>query len=126
MTTVQTSSPPTQAENAHDNMRVTNIANCQTEMGLSLLHSFGQDQERLSSIAVLDKDGHLYTRSAAVVEIMARMNMPYPALSAALKAVPEPVRDMMYAWVSRRRHAFGTENLSCRIPEEDEVSRFLL
>lgn len=98
----------------------------QTEMGLSLLHSFGQDQERLSSIAVLDKDGHLYTRSSAVVEIMARMDTPYALLSVMLKAVPAPVRDAMYSWVSRRRHAFGTENLLCRIPEDDEVSRFLL
>ena len=95
-------------------------------MGLSLLHSFGQDQERLSSIAVLNKDGHLFTRSSALVEIMSRMNAPYPLLSAVFNAVPESVRDEMYAWVSRRRHAFGTENLSCRIPEEDEVSRFLL
>lgn len=97
-----------------------------SEMGLSLLHSFGQDQERLSSIAVLNKDGHLFTRSSALVEIMSRMHAPYPVLSAVFNAVPESVRDEMYAWVSRRRHAFGTENLSCRIPEEDEVSRFLL
>lgn len=95
-------------------------------MGLSLLHSFGQDAEKLSSIAVLDKDGHLYSQSTAVVEILSRMNMPYPALSVLLRAVPEPLRDAGYSWVSRRRHTFGTENMLCRIPEDDEVSRFLL
>lgn len=95
-------------------------------MGLSLLHSFGLDQDRLSSIAVLDKTGHLYTRSAAVVEIMSRMDLPYSALAVLVKAVPEPLRDSVYSWVSRRRHAFGTESLTCRIPEDDEVSRFLL
>lgn len=95
-------------------------------MGLSLLHSFGQDQERLSSIAVLDKHGHLYTRSCAIVHIMARMDMPFPAAAAVLKAVPRPLRDAAYGFVSRRRHIFGTESLSCRIPEDDEVERFLL
>lgn len=95
-------------------------------MGLSLLHSFGQDQERLSSIAVLDKHGHLYTRSCAIVHIMARMDMPFPAAATALKAVPRPIRDAAYGFVSRRRHMFGTESMSCRIPEEDEVERFLL
>lgn len=95
-------------------------------MGSSLLHSFGQDQERLSSIAVLDKDGHLYTRSSAVAEILAQMDMPYPVLSVVFKSFPEPVRDALYSFVSRKRHMFGTENLTCRIPEEDEVSRFLL
>lgn len=98
----------------------------QSEIGLSLLHSFGQDQERLSSIAVLDKHGHLYTRSCAIVHIMARMDMPFSAAAAVLKAVPRPVRDAAYGFVSRRRHMFGTESLACRIPEDDEVERFLL
>lgn len=98
----------------------------QTEMGLSLLHSFGQDAERLSSIAVLDKDGHLHTRSDAVVEILSRMQMPYPALGVVLGALPTPVRDAMYSWVSRRRHAFGTETQLCRVPEDEECKRFLL
>lgn len=95
-------------------------------MGQSLLHSFGQDQESLSSIAVLDKDGHLFTRSCALVNIMSRMDMPFAAAAVLLKAVPGPIRDAAYGFVSRRRHMFGTENLSCRIPEEDEVERFLL
>lgn len=95
-------------------------------MGVSLLHSFGQDQESLSSIAVLDKDGHLHTRSDALVHIMARMDMPYPLAATVLKTVPVPLRDAAYGFVSRRRHIFGTESLSCRIPEEDEVERFLL
>lgn len=98
----------------------------QSEMGLSLLHSFGQDQERLSSIAVLDKHGHLYTQSCAIVHIMARMDAPFPAAAAVLRAVPRPLRDALYGFVSRRRHIFGTESLSCRIPEEDEVERFVL
>lgn len=98
----------------------------QSEMGLSLLHSFGQDQERLSSIAILDKHGHLYTQSCAIVHIMARMDAPFPAAAAVLQAVPRPLRDALYGFVSRRRHIFGTESLSCRIPEQDEVDRFIL
>lgn len=95
-------------------------------MGQSLLASFGQDQGRLSSIAVLDKFGHLHTRSAAVIEILSRMNIPCPVLAVLVKAVPEPLRDSVYEWVSRNRHAFGTESQMCRIPEDDEASRFVL
>lgn len=95
-------------------------------MGLSLLHSFGLDQDRLSSIAVLDKDGHLHTKSCAVVEILSRMHAPYPIAGVLLKAVPRPIRDAAYCWVSRNRHAFGAEPDSCRIPEEDEASRFVI
>lgn len=95
-------------------------------MGLSLLHSFGQDVERLSSIALLDKNGHLHTRSDAVIEIISRMQLPYPVVGMLLHAIPVSVRDAMYSWVSRRRHIFGTETQLCRIPEDDEVGRFLL
>ncbi|CAN0342909.1 unnamed protein product [Ectocarpus sp. 6 AP-2014] len=61
------------------NSEARNLRFCaqNSEMGVSLLHSFGQDQERLSSIAILDKDGHLYTRSCALVHIMARMDFPF-------------------------------------------------
>lgn len=95
-------------------------------MGLSLLHSFGQDVERLSSIAVLDKAGHLHTKSDAVIAILLRMQMPYPILGVLLGALPIPLRDSMYSWVSVRRHVFGTETQLCRIPEDDEVGRFLM
>eukprot|EP00752_Nemacystus_decipiens_P010523 g9371.t1 len=110
------------------NSKKRNLRFCaqNSEIGLSLLHSFGQDQERLSSIAVLDKHGHLYTRSCAIVHIMARMDTPFPAAAAVLKAVPRPIRDAAYGFVSRRRHMFGTESMACRIPEDDEVERFLL
>lgn len=94
-------------------------------MGHSLLSSFGQDQERLSSIALLDKTGHLFTHSDAIVAILSRMQMPYPLVGLALSCVPRPIRDSAYGWVSQHRRDFA-QDLTCRIPEDDELSRFVM
>lgn len=74
----------------------------------------------------MDKSGHLFTHSDAVIQILLRMDAPYSALGYLLACVPLNIRDTVYAWVSDHRHEFLPENVVCRIPEDDEVSRFIM
>jgi predicted DCC family thiol-disulfide oxidoreductase YuxK len=63
------------------------------------------------STVVLVEDGREYTRSAAVLRILARLPFPWPALGAAAGVIPTPVRDALYNVIARHRR-----NLVCRIP----------
>ena len=40
-------------------------------------------------------------------------------------AIPRPVRDALYDWVARNRAAWFGRRESCRLPTEEERSRFL-
>jgi predicted DCC family thiol-disulfide oxidoreductase YuxK len=57
----------------------------QSDIGLKLLKAFELEPETLSSIAVLQQNGRLLTRSDAVLEIASRMHEPYP-LAAQVRA----------------------------------------
>jgi predicted DCC family thiol-disulfide oxidoreductase YuxK len=66
----------------------------QSPLGASLLKRFGINTSRLDTV-VLVRDGKAYTRSAAAIEIAARLDLPWNLLTV-FKAVPESLRDMLY------------------------------
>jgi predicted DCC family thiol-disulfide oxidoreductase YuxK len=99
----------------------------ESDPGMTLLEEYNQSPDSLDSIAVIVEPGRLLTRSDAVLEILRRMTGPWPALAFAINALPLPVREDLYTWVSANRHIFGIDDGdTCRIPEDDELSRFVL
>lgn len=62
------------------------------------------------STVVLVEDGRSYIRSAAVLRILARLPFPWPALAAAARLIPAPVRDALYNVIARHRR-----RIACRI-----------
>ncbi|KAG5182004.1 hypothetical protein JKP88DRAFT_165041, partial [Tribonema minus] len=109
---------------AHSDADKLRFAAQQSDTGLEILKLFGMEPGELRSIAVLQRSGKLLTQSAAVLEIARRMYQPFPALAEVCSAIPEPARDALYAWVSTQRGVFGHAD-SCRIPEDEEMARFL-
>ena len=72
----------------------------------------------------LIEDKHLYLRSTAVLRALRYLRWPWPLLSA-LRLVPAPLRDAVYALFARNRHRwFGTLE-ACRVPTPEYRERFL-
>jgi predicted DCC family thiol-disulfide oxidoreductase YuxK len=74
---------------------------------------------------VLQRDGVLYRRSAAVVRILWGLGGFWKFLGGLLWLVPLPLRDLGYRAVSASRYHLWGKKETCRIPTADERSRFL-
>jgi predicted DCC family thiol-disulfide oxidoreductase YuxK len=85
---------------------------------------FGEDTSVFSSIVLVEPDGHHYTKSEAVLRIAKRLRRPFPEMASLAYLVPVEVRDAMYHFISENRHIFG-EKEECRIPDEEELERFI-
>ena len=73
---------------------------------------------------LLIEAGRLYARSTAALRLAGHMRAPWPALKALL-GVPEPLRDALYSFVSRRRYRWFGRTDACRLPSPAEAARFL-
>lgn len=83
------------------------------------------DRPRDLDTVVLLENGRLFTRSDAVLRVLAIVGGPWAALAAAALMVPRPLREWAYRYVARRRLGwFGTAD-ACRLPARDERGRFL-
>ena len=95
----------------------------QSPLGASLLRRFGINTSRLDTV-VLVRDGQAYTRSAAAIEIAARLDLPWNLLTV-FQAVPEPLRDMIYDLIAQNRYQLFGKKDSCMLPSEALRKRFL-
>jgi len=96
----------------------------QSDVGRILLQQdSGKDPEELKSIVLLTRED-MYCKSDAVIRIARELQEPFRSLSYVAKLFPQAVRDRIYEWVSENRKVFGEKN-SCRIPEEEEMERFI-
>nr|WP_279343157.1 DUF393 domain-containing protein [Geothrix paludis] len=55
------------------------------------------------SLVVLTAEGEVLSRSEAVLHLLGRLGLPWPAVAAALAWVPVPLRDGIYRLVARLR-----------------------
>ena len=70
-------------------------------------------------------DGDLVSlRSTAVLRILRRLGGGW-RLAAVLVLVPRPIRDAVYDWIARHRHAWFGKRAACRIPTPEERRWFL-
>ena len=78
----------------------------------------------LETILVL-KEGRLFERSDAVVEILLSMGGAKRVLGSLLRIVPRFLRDLGYRLIARNRYLFYGRLESCRLPTPAERARFL-
>ena len=95
----------------------------QSPLGSSLLRHFGINTSRLDTV-VLVRGDRAFTRSAAAIEIASGLDMPWNLL-AVFKAVPEPLRDMMYDLIAQNRYQMFGKKEECMLPSEELRRRFL-
>ena len=107
----------------HDRSKILRFAPLQSEAGATLLTDRGLPSAFTESI-VLVVNGRFYRDSTAVLQILRRLGGPW-FLTAAALAVPRRLRDALYRLVATNRYAWFGRLESCRLPSEEERSRFL-
>src|SRR5690606_39250581 len=97
----------------------------QSKAGRQILAEHGVEGECADGRSVvLVSDGRVYTRSTAALQIAACLRGPWRLLRL-LRIVPRPLRDLVYDWIARRRHAWFGPADACHLPTPELRDRFL-
>lgn len=101
------------------------FAPLQSQTGSSFLqeHSIAVPDGNFDSI-ILVKDGKVYKKSAAVLEIAKDLSGLWPLLYM-FKIIPSPVRDIFYDLIARNRYKLFGRSDSCRMPTPELQQKFL-
>jgi len=99
------------------------FASLQGENGQALLRRHGLSTSDFDTL-VLVEGGKVHMRSGAALRIARRLRGAWPLL-AFFWVVPSPVRDALYAWVSRNRYRWFGQEEACRLPTPELRARFL-
>lgn len=82
------------------------------------------DGVRSGTSVALMCGGRFQTKSNAALGIVARLPLPWRALSV-LRLVPRGMRDRVYSAVAQRRHRIWGRLESCHVPDAGDQERFL-
>ena len=96
---------------------------CAIQSAKSLEYISVQDQADLSTIIYYD-NGKVYKHSTAVLRILKDLGS-YWRLFYILWIIPSFLRNFVYKLVARYRYAMFGKRSECRIPNDDDASRFL-
>lgn len=99
------------------------FASLQSEAGQLLLSHCGMDVGLLESV-MLWKQGKLYTKSRAALEIARGLSGAWPVLYS-FRIIPPFVRDWVYNVVASNRYKWFGKSDQCRIPEPGVKKRFI-
>lgn len=98
------------------------IAPLQGETAAQLLPPLPTDVEAWSMF-YLDQTG-LYDQSDAALKVAERLGGLW-SIVAALQVIPQPIRNVVYRTVASNRYRWFGKRATCRVPTEEERSRFL-
>lgn len=99
------------------------FASLQSDAGQEILSHYGLSTDNFNSV-VLVKDGKVYQKSRAALEIAAKLNGAWPLLQA-FKVVPGFIRNGVYDFIGSNRYRIFGKQESCRFPTPELRSRFL-
>jgi predicted DCC family thiol-disulfide oxidoreductase YuxK len=98
------------------------FASQQSEQGQALLAAHGVPADLRA--VVLIEDGRAYAGSDAALRVARHLRAPWAALWA-LRVVPRPLREVMYAAVARTRYRVFGRRDACWLPRPEWRARFL-
>ena len=107
----------------HDRLHAFKLATAQSATGRALLIDRSLDPDELETFVLL-KQGRIYVRSDAALEIAKELDWPWRAL-AVLRVIPRMFRDPLYNVVARNRYRWFGKMDQCMVPTEEIRSRFV-
>lgn len=99
------------------------FASLQSEAGQEVLSHYGLSTENFDSV-VLVRNGRVFQKSRAALEIASRLSGAWPLLQF-FKVVPRFISDTAYNFIGKNRYRFFGKRETCRFPTPDIRSRFL-
>ena len=103
--------------------KIFRYASLQSEAGIRLANKYSINKKDIDSV-ILIRDGKCFIKSEAALEI-AKVLTPFYKIFYYLKIIPRPVRDFIYDLIAKNRYAIFGKRESCRIPTEEEKSKFI-
>jgi predicted DCC family thiol-disulfide oxidoreductase YuxK len=91
-------------------------------LGQELQQEFGIDAMRDTTMVLL-KDGKLYTKSDAAIEIAKDLDGLWKALRV-ISVLPRSWRDSAYTYIANNRYRWFGQKHECLLPGDDVRSRF--
>jgi predicted DCC family thiol-disulfide oxidoreductase YuxK len=95
----------------------------QSAFAQEYLRPFGVDASRKSSVYFTVR-GKIFSKSAAVLKILASISPGYALLSRCMAVVPQSLRDFVYDVVARHRQRIFREK-ACLLPTPEQRRRIL-
>jgi predicted DCC family thiol-disulfide oxidoreductase YuxK len=99
------------------------FAALQSEIGRDLLERFKLDSNSLDTFVLIEEE-KVYTKSTAALKISRNLKGIWKYLYFMI-FIPKPVRDYIYTIIARNRYKFFGKLDACRVPSEQEKSKFL-
>lgn len=99
------------------------FASLQSALGQKTLREEGINPHYFDTVMLI-KDGKLFTRSNAALEIARNMDGLWPALYI-FKIIPSIIRNLVYDWIAKNRYKWFGRKDSCMIPTPDLKARFI-
>jgi predicted DCC family thiol-disulfide oxidoreductase YuxK len=94
-----------------------------SELAQSLLAKHGLPNVDPDTVVLVEND-HAYTRSTAILRVMARLRPPWAVFWLGL-IVPRFLRDLGYRYFASHRYAWFGKSDQCRVPTPELRRRFL-
>ena len=107
----------------NDRKALFKFSSLQSEFGQFFLRENSLPPASFETIYLI-KDGKIYERSDAIVEIGKHLNWVWP-LAYILSIVPLRIRNAGYDFVARNRYRLFKKANTCRIPSPEEYNRFI-
>lgn len=99
------------------------FASLQSNYGVEQLKRFNLPVSSLNSV-LLVKEGRLFQKSNAALEIVSMLDGMWPALYVFI-IVPKVIRDFVYNWVANNRYRWFGKKEVCMIPTPEMKARFV-
>jgi predicted DCC family thiol-disulfide oxidoreductase YuxK len=99
------------------------FASLQSEVARTHIRNFQHENSQLYSILLI-KDGKVYDRSSAILEIARELSGAWP-LVYMCKIIPRFIRDAVYGWIAKNRYRFFGKTDVCMIPTPELKARFV-
>ncbi len=100
------------------------FASLQSEAGIGLTEKYSIENKDIDSV-ILIEDNKYFIKSEAALKIVKELTL-YWRILYCIKIFPPPVRNFVYDIVAKNRYMLFGRRDSCRIPTEEEKSRFIV
>jgi predicted DCC family thiol-disulfide oxidoreductase YuxK len=105
-----------------DRRRRFRFAALQTTAAKQVLEHRGHTEQAFDSVVLL-VDRKCYRKSQAILEILRRLDPPWPVFYA-LILVPQTVSDWLYDFIGRHRYQWFGRKSECWVPDQLFYDRF--
>jgi len=100
------------------------FASIQSPAGRQVLQQLGLPPEFARSVVYVGH-GRAYLESEAALKIARKLRPPWPLIALIGLLIPAPVRDRIYAAISRHRYQWFGRRHICMVPDAEQLPRFL-